>query len=488
MTARMVLDELKVRRGTPSLLAPARATPRESKPLSDIDNQAVMWFYSTVIHLYRGNPSKGLIDPAVTVRAALAEALVHYYPLAGRLREEAGRKLAVDCAGQGVMFVEADADIVIDDLGDVRYPPFPRSEEFVYDHHVCRAPPSGVPLVLAAIVDQPLMYVQVTRLKCGSFTVCHQSAHCISDAAGLAQFWKAVGELARGASAPSVPPVWDREIFNARQPPLPSFPHDEYREPADGCNGDPIASTPSRDMARVQFSFGPGAIAALRRQLAPGAAPASQFDLVAACVWRSRTAALGYAPGDEVRLMMAVNARGRRMDVFGREVPAGYYGNAFAFTVARCAAGELCGRELGYAVGLIRAAKATVTYEYMRSVAELMVLEGRPVIARKRTFGVSDLSHAGFDEAEFGWGKPVYSGVTTDSHRDFRGGATFFIRGKNEGGEDETFVGIYLPRDCTARYRMEVLALTETSSSAKAKLQRVMDKAPSAPFVPRARY
>uniref|UniRef100_M8BL28 Uncharacterized protein n=1 Tax=Aegilops tauschii TaxID=37682 RepID=M8BL28_AEGTA len=178
---------------------------------------------------------------------------------------------------------------------------------------------------------------------------------------------------------------------------------------------------------------------------------------------------------------LAIN---RRAVAFGCQIPAGYYGNAFAFVVARCAAGELGGHGLGYAVELIRDAKARVTYEYMRSAADVMVQEGRPVSARKRTFGVSDVRHAGFDEAEFGWGKPVYAGVITDAHR---GGATFLMRGKNERGEDETFIGIYLPGDCTARYRMEVEALTAAAATAK-NMQLHMEEASSAPLALRARY
>ncbi|KAM0931015.1 hypothetical protein ACQ4PT_000594 [Festuca glaucescens] len=110
----MVLDELTVRRGTPSIVEPARATPRESKPLSDIDDQNCMRIYLVGIYAFRGHLSKQGSDPAAVVRSALAEALVHFYPLAGRLREEAGRKLVVDCAGQGVAFVEADANIALD--------------------------------------------------------------------------------------------------------------------------------------------------------------------------------------------------------------------------------------------------------------------------------------------------------------------------------------------------------------------------------------
>jgi hypothetical protein len=455
------LDKLTVRRGTPSLVAPARATPRESKPLSDIDDQNCTRFYSTAIHLYRGHPNKQRIDPAAVVRCALAEALVHYYPLAGRLREEAGRKLVVDCAGQGVAFVVADANIALDDLGDVRYPPFPRYKEFVYDNHVYMA--DGPPgLLLHEIIDQPLQFIQVTRLTCGGFIVGSRTCHCIGDAPGVAQFIKAVGEIACGAEAPSVPPVWAREIFNARQPPCPSFPHHEYREPDGGH--DQLASTPAREQARVKFSFGPDALAALRSRVAPGTA-ASRFDLVTACVWRSRTAALGYAPGDEVRLMIDVNARSRRPADFGVEIPSGFYGNAYAFTVARCTAGDLCGRDLAYAVGLIREAKERITYEYMQSVADVLVLEGRPAYAWKRTFHVSDLGRAGFDDVEFGWGKAVYGGAADDALNEFPAGANFFQRRKNDRDEDETFVGIYLPGDCTARYKKEVEALTTTTTT-----------------------
>jgi hypothetical protein len=108
----------------------------------------------------------------------------------------------------------------------------------------------------------------------------------------VAQFIKAIGEIACGAEAPSVPPVWAREMFNVRKPPCPSFPHHEYRE-ADGGH-DQLTSTPAREQARIQFSFGPDALAALCRRVAPGTA-AFWFDLLTACVWRSRTTALGYA-------------------------------------------------------------------------------------------------------------------------------------------------------------------------------------------------
>ncbi|TVU10659.1 hypothetical protein EJB05_44203, partial [Eragrostis curvula] len=425
-----------VRRGDPVLVVPAAPTPREVKLLSDIDDAEGMRFYSSGVHLYRANPSMRGRDPAKVIREALARALVPYYPLAGRLREEAGRKLVVDCGAQGVMFAEADADISADDFGDVQSPPFPCFERFILESTTIAG-------------SEP-----VTRLKCGGFVFGQRICHCVVDAQGCVQFEKAICELALGATAPSVAPSWGREMFMARQPPRPSYPHLEYREPAG--TPDKMLTTPPGDMARAPFFFGPREIAGLR-QRAPRRMTCSRFELVAACVWRSRVAALGYAPDDEVRLSFIVNARGRRAGV---PLPEGFYGNAFAYTVAATTAGELCGRDLGYALELVKEAKSAVTYDYLLSTADLMVLTGRPLFALTRTYIVSDLSHAGFKNMDFGWGEAVYGGPAKGGEGPFPGVANYFSRCKNDKGEEGTVVPVCLPADAMDKFQLEVEALT----------------------------
>ncbi|KAM0844157.1 hypothetical protein ACQ4PT_057248 [Festuca glaucescens] len=261
-----------------------------------------MRFYSSGIHLYRSSPSKQGQDPARVVREALARALVPYYPLAGRLREEAGMKLVVECGAQGVMFAEADADLTANDFGNLGSPPFPCFEQFVLE--------STTGAGAEPVIGRPLLYFQVTRLRCGGFIFGHRVCRCMVDAPGCMQFEKAIGELARGANAPSAAPAWGREMFMARQPPQPSFPHLEYREPAGWP--DRMLSTSPGDMARVPFFFGPREIQGLRQRAPPHMCEGcSRFELVAACICRSRTAALGYAADEEVRMSFIVNARGR---------------------------------------------------------------------------------------------------------------------------------------------------------------------------------
>ena len=89
-------------------------------------------------------------DPAHVIREALAKALVPYYPLAGRLREHDGWKHAVDCTGEGVLFVEADADVGLEHFGDPLLPPFQCLEELIFD-----VPGSS------AILNAPLLLFQV---------------------------------------------------------------------------------------------------------------------------------------------------------------------------------------------------------------------------------------------------------------------------------------------------------------------------------------
>nr|TKR98657.1 hypothetical protein D5086_0000200970 [Populus alba] len=55
----------------------------------------------------------------------------------------------------------------------------------------------------------------VSRLKCGGFLFALRLNHTMSDGQGLVQFMAAVAEIARGANAPSVPPVWERHVLHS---------------------------------------------------------------------------------------------------------------------------------------------------------------------------------------------------------------------------------------------------------------------------------
>ena len=139
-----------VRRRQPEFISPARETPREMKLLPDIDDQEGLRFQIPVIQFYRYDAAMRGRDPVDVIRKALAETLVFYYPFAGRLREGQNRKLMVDCNGDGVVFIEADADVTLEDFGDSLQPPFPCLEELLFD----------VPGT-SSVLNGPLLLIQV---------------------------------------------------------------------------------------------------------------------------------------------------------------------------------------------------------------------------------------------------------------------------------------------------------------------------------------
>lgn len=130
------IPSFKVARKSPEMIAPSKPTPRELKPLSDIDDKDGLRFQIVAIQFYQRNPLAQGKDPVKVIRDAIARALVFYYPLAGRLRQCAARKLVVECTGEGAVFVEADTNVSLWQLGgddDVLYPPFPYLDKLLYN-------------------------------------------------------------------------------------------------------------------------------------------------------------------------------------------------------------------------------------------------------------------------------------------------------------------------------------------------------------------
>ncbi|XP_047961903.1 benzyl alcohol O-benzoyltransferase-like [Salvia hispanica] len=384
-------------RKTPELLCPAETTPHEFKFLSDIDDQTILRLYVTTINFYKKSPSMEGKDPVKIIREAIAKALDFYYPLAGRLREHTGRKLVVECTGQGVMFTEADADVTLQHFEeDGLYPPFPNLDAITLD----------VPNNQGMLFDIPLLNLQVTRLKCGGFIFSNCFNHTMNDGIGLFQFMSAVGELARGATAPSIRPVWDRHLLSATQSPCVSFAHREY-DVASGTNGGP--HVPLDQMVERSFLFGSAEISALRRSLPPHLQRCSKFDIVAGCTWRCQTIALSPEPDEEIRFIGIMDNRKQ----IKPPLPVGYYGNVLALPVAVTTAAELSKNPLHYAVELVTKAKReATTYEYLRSVASLMVMRDRPNLTETNTYMVSNMMHVNLKQMDVGWGTAAYGGMS----------------------------------------------------------------------------
>ncbi|KAL8140609.1 hypothetical protein V2J09_006630 [Rumex salicifolius] len=419
-----------VRRREPELVPPARPTPREIKPLSDIDDQEAVRFHMPVLHVYRKPPGQ-FSDPMELIRKAVAEALVYYYPLAGRLREVDGKMLAVDCTGEGVMLVAAEADVSLTEFEDDDFfPPFPCWQELLSDVHGS-----------SSIFHSPILLFQVTRLLCGGVIVGVRLNHAVCDATGLLLFINATAEIARGASQPRILPVWNREVLSARSPPRVTRTHREYEDLSVAIT----ASIPVDELRCRSFFFGPEEISSLRNLVSRDFhGNYSTFDLLTASIWRCRTLALQFHPNEEVRAVMTVNARTRMNPPL-----TGYYGNAFGYTAAISTAKNITQNPLDYSLRLVKEAKAAIIEEHMRSVADLMVTRGRPKLraVQPHCYLVSD-SRGGFDRVDFGWGIPVYGGPANAKV------SSFMMTYVSRKGESGVVVSVCLPPSAFQRFEV----------------------------------
>lgn len=141
--------ELQIRQhGEPSLVAPAEATPNGLYYLSNLD-QNIAVIVQTV-YCFRATGSNDCGD---VLRESLAKVLVPYYPLAGRLTLSGEGKLVVDLTGEGAVFVEAEADCAMADIGDVSEPDPAVLGKLVYTVPGAKN-----------ILEMPLLAAQVRRL------------------------------------------------------------------------------------------------------------------------------------------------------------------------------------------------------------------------------------------------------------------------------------------------------------------------------------
>ncbi|KAG0455171.1 hypothetical protein HPP92_024463 [Vanilla planifolia] len=111
--------ELRVRQGEPTLVPPAEETEKGLYFLSNLDQNIAVIVQT--IYCFKAE-DQGNERAAEVLRDSFAKVLVHYHPLAGRLTISTEGKLIVDCTGEGAVFVEAEADCDLEDIGDISKP------------------------------------------------------------------------------------------------------------------------------------------------------------------------------------------------------------------------------------------------------------------------------------------------------------------------------------------------------------------------------
>ncbi|CAN1827181.1 Omega-hydroxypalmitate O-feruloyl transferase [Linum perenne] len=385
--------ELVVKHKDPIVVTPEEETEKGLYFLSNLDQNIAVIVQT--IYCFKSK-EKGNDDASEVIRKALKKVLVHYYPLAGRLTISSEGKLIVDCNGQGALFVEAEAACNLEDIGDITKPDPGTLGKLVY--HVPGA---------NNIMEIPLLVAQVTKFRCGGFVVGLSVNHCMLDGIGAMEFVNSWGETARGLPL-SVPPFMDRSILKARNPPKIEYLHQEFLEIEDKSSTTAaINGKEEQTTVYESFCFTPEMLEKLKSMATEDSnlEKCTTFEAMSGFVWRARTKALNLAPDQKTKLLFAVDGRSK----FSPPLPKGYFGNGIVLTNSISDAGELLGKPLSYAAGLVHDAIAMVTDDYMRSAIDYFEeTRDRPSLAS--TLLITTWCRLGFHTTDFGWGEPLLSG------------------------------------------------------------------------------
>ncbi|KAL6841058.1 hypothetical protein ACP4OV_029027 [Aristida adscensionis] len=374
---------ITVTKSSPVLVRPATAPVPDSPAVRHIAlssfDKAVTFLPMTTIYVFDG----AIHEPAETVRRALSQALVHYYPIAGRPVVGPDGELRIACSGDGVPFVAATANCSLADV-ELFDPPFaPLLKELLigFGPEGCRE--SG-----------PLMMVQVTKFAGGGFVVGVTRNHVICDGKGTAQFMQAVGELARGYPQPSVLPA---SRADDALPPLPRLVLAMEKtmatlEPQSFVNLD--LTVPSALIDGVKTDF-----------LRCTGEPCTVYEAVVAVLWQCRTRAVMTDPAAPAMLLFAANVR----KLVGAK--DGYYGNCITSAAIAPASGEVANGDIKDVVKLIKRCKRGIPDQFKNAMGSEVgyVVEGvseeklGEVIGYNALF-VTNWKNVGHEAVDFGGG------------------------------------------------------------------------------------
>ncbi|MCL7039939.1 hypothetical protein MKW94_022439 [Papaver nudicaule] len=356
--------------GDPILVPPAEETPKGIYFLSNIDRGADM---IQTIHCFSKTFDAKFSGAAQALKDGLAKVLVYYYPFAGRLTLNEKNKLAIDCTGEGALFVEAEADCKLEEIGDLTQPNPATFKKLVH----------GEPGPVNIHENPPLFVAQVTKFKCGGLVLGLSQNHAVFDGIGAVEFMISWGEVTRGLPL-TTPPFLDRTLLKARTPLKTRFNIKALWE--------------EEKLLHKSFIFHPGKLEKLREKAMEDGVlkKCTTFEALTAFMLRARTKSLRLHPDQQVRLLFPVNARSR----FDPPLPKGYFGNAIALKNCQCSVSEMLDSPL------------LVTNEYMRSTIDsLEVYE--PPLPKVHTLFISVWTRIGFHTMDFGWGGPIFSGPAT---------------------------------------------------------------------------
>ncbi|KAG9444251.1 hypothetical protein H6P81_015591 [Aristolochia fimbriata] len=297
---------------------------------------------------------------ASVLKEALGKALVPFYPLAGRLGRDENGRIDIDCNGEGALFVEAETDSYIDDMGG--FAPSPELKKFLPDVRDTYS---------RDVSYFSLFVVQVTRFKCGGVTVgtgLHRFAADGISALHFINHWADIAWLGDAAEL-AVEPYFDRTLLRPRDPPAPSFPHVEYHSAAASANVTGPLAAALLTLTQEQLSHLKWK--ATSEDGAPMAKSYTTYEALTGHIWRCACKARDLPDAQESKVYLYAEGRNRLQP----PLPPGFFGNPIFLATPIATVGDLVSRPLSCAAGQVQKALARMDDEYLRSSLDYLALQ-----------------------------------------------------------------------------------------------------------------
>ncbi|XP_028076316.1 vinorine synthase-like [Camellia sinensis] len=316
------------------------------------------------------------------LKVSLSETLTHFYPLAGRLKNN----LSVDCNDEGIDFFEAR---VINNCGVSDILERPSIQGMVP-----LAPPQPTDYNNA-----PVSSVQVNFFPCGGVAITVQVSHKIADGASYFSFIKAWSEIALGSPNTVVP---DFTAVSSRFPRIEDFPVTSLTFSGKGPK-----------VVTKKFVVVASKIVDLKAKTASASVPQpTRVEAVTALFWKCALVASRSRFGGNRKsymLMGAINLRSKLKP----PLPKHSFGNvAGMFQIIIDNDDDDYESEVTDMSGLVCKMRKGVE----ESVMQHNNLSTKATPQAKKEYEMEMYYHSslgGFSvyEADFGWGKPTWVGI-----------------------------------------------------------------------------
>jgi hypothetical protein len=348
--------------------------------------------YAPLLLYYPMNDNSGASNLDVpkrlgVLKKSLSETLTHFYPLAGKIKDE----LSIDCNDEGAYYVEAQVNCHLSEF--LRQPDLLLVNQFF----PCELLPKAVTHVAN---------FQVNVFECGGIAIGICISHLILDGAALSTFLKAWSATAKGSREAIIYPEF-----------IPSslFPANDLwlRDSAVVMFGSLFKKG---NGVTKRFVFDASSISILRAQAASlGVKCPTRVEVVSSFLWKCIMAASEEWRGSQRRpslLTHLVNLRRKMEPKLGENS----MGNFLWLAAAKCMNKSRV--ELNDLVGEVRKAISKIDADFVEqikgdkgnSLAEQTLKEIGEFGSKDGVdyLGFSSWCRFGFYDADFGWGKPVW--------------------------------------------------------------------------------